>query len=422
MLGTWGLGPLLGGCRMDSGQAKGVVRPCGDELMNIAFCYESVLPERGGCETYIAALAHRLVADGHKVHLYASRWDAAKLPVNLNYHAVPVPSWPRFLRPWRFGSAVLNALEGHDHDITVGFDKTWGLDIIYPQGGLFAASAHQNLLKIANPIQRKIMGFLKQFDLAHFSFTSLERRQYLGNHKGIIIAISDMVRQHFQTYYKISSSDLRMVRIAFNPERFVESDRPKRRMDWRTAWNLNPEDNVGLFCGMNYRLKGLEPLLHAVKLMPESPKFRLVVVGSPKTASFERLAKKLGITDRVRFVGYQADMRNSYFAADFFIHPTFYDPCSHVITEAMACGLPVITSKYNGASELMTPPNEGFIIDNPHDHQKLADCMIQFLDPAKRLAAGQAGRRTAQSWTFDHHYRQMVDVFREGANRRRQAA
>lgn len=114
-------------------------------------------------------------------------------------------------------------------------------------------------------------------------------------------------------------------------------------------------------------------------------------------------------------------MRNGYFAAD------FYPP--HLLRPLLPCnyrghGLwpSVITSKYNGASELMTPPNEGFIIDNPHDHQKLADCMIQFLDPAKRLAAGQAGRRTAQSWTFDHHYRQMVDVFREGANRRRQAA
>ncbi len=390
--------------------------------MDIAFCYESVLPERGGCETYIAALAHRLVGDGHKVHLYASRWDEAKLPKQLSYHPVPVASWPRSLRPWRFGSSVLRALEGHEHDVTVGFDKTWGLDVLYPQGGLYAASAHQNLVKIANPLQRKVMGFLKQFDPAHFSFTTLERRQYLGAQRSIIIAISDMVRQHFQTYYQISSSDLRMVRIAFNPDRFVENDRPRRRMECRTKWNLEPEDNVGLFCGMNYRLKGLEPLLHAVRLMPENPRFRLVVVGSPKTASFERLAKKLGISDRVRFVGYQSDMRNGYFASDFFIHPTFYDPCSHVITEAMACGLPVITSKFNGASELMTPPNEGFIVDDPHNHQQLADAMKVYLDPAKRLAAGQAGRRTAQSWTFDHHYRQMLDVFREAANRRRQAA
>lgn len=390
--------------------------------MDIAFCYESVLPERGGCETYIAALAQRLVTDGHRVHLYASRWDVDRLPKQLEYHHVPVPTWPRALRPWRFGSSVLNALKGHEHDVTVGFDKTWGLDVLYPQGGLYAASSDQNLIKIRNPLQRKIMSVVKQFDPAHFSFTTLERRQYLSPQRSIIIAISDMVRQHFQNYYKISSSDLRMVRIAFNPDRFVENDRLKRRMECRTKWSLNPEDNVALFCGMNYRLKGLEPLLHAVKLMPENPKFRLVVVGSPNFRSMERIARKLGILDRVRFVGYQSDMRDGYFSADFFIHPTFYDPCSHVITEAMACGLPVITTRFNGASELMTPPNEGFVIDDPHNHVELASCMTQFLDPAKRLACGQAGRRAAYSWTFDHHYRQMMDVFREAAHRRKSAA
>src|SRR6516162_2674085 len=109
--------------------------------MNIAFCYESVLPARGGCETYIADLARRLVADGHEVHLYACRWDAAALPPSLRYHALAVPFGPRFLRPWRFGRACERALSGADHDVTLGFDKTWGQDVLYPQGGLHAASA-----------------------------------------------------------------------------------------------------------------------------------------------------------------------------------------------------------------------------------------------------------------------------------------
>src|SRR5262249_30139527 len=84
--------------------------------MNIALCYESVLPARGGCETYIADLARRLVADGHQVHLYACRWDATALPPALHYHPLSVPSGPRFLRPWRFGRACERALRGADHD------------------------------------------------------------------------------------------------------------------------------------------------------------------------------------------------------------------------------------------------------------------------------------------------------------------
>ena len=124
---------------------------------------------------------------------------------------------------------------------------------------------------------------------------------------------------------------------------------------------------------MNYRLKGLEPLLHAVRLLPR----RVAVPAARRRRAADeavraRWRRELGVAERVRFLGYCADMRNAYFAADFLVHPTFYDPCSHVVPEAMACGLPVITTRYNGASELMHPPREGLLIDDPHDHDKLA--------------------------------------------------
>src|SRR5262249_33737501 len=97
--------------------------------MDIAFAYESVLPARGGCETYITDLARRLVADGHEVHLYACRWDAAALPRGLHCHALPRSRGPRFLRPWRFATACEQAMEQAQHEVTIGFDKTWGQDV-----------------------------------------------------------------------------------------------------------------------------------------------------------------------------------------------------------------------------------------------------------------------------------------------------
>src|SRR5262245_35245022 len=112
--------------------------------MNIAFCYESVLPSRGGCETYIADLARRLLTDHHEVHLYASRWDESALPAELIYHGLPLARGPRFLRPWRFGRACLAAMQERRHDVSVGFDKTWGQDVLYPQGGLHVASVAHN--------------------------------------------------------------------------------------------------------------------------------------------------------------------------------------------------------------------------------------------------------------------------------------
>ena len=114
-------------------------------------------------------------------------------------------------------------------------------------------------------------------------------------------------------------------------------------------------------------------------------------------------------------------MRDCYFAADFLVHPTFYDPCSLVVLEALACGLPVITTRYNGASELLHPPARGIRHRRPARPRRLAWAMTQLLDPGRRAACGQAARRAAAGWTFEHHYRQLMQVFTEAAERKRAA-
>jgi UDP-glucose:(heptosyl)LPS alpha-1,3-glucosyltransferase len=389
--------------------------------MNIALCYESVLPARGGCETYLTDLIRRLVVDGHEVHLYACCWDAEALPSEVRYHTLPRRHGPRFLRPWRFGAACLVALSQTNHDVSVGFDKTWGQDVLYPQGGLHVASAAHNLNKYPNRLARVLAGLAKSCDVAHWSYRSLERRQYLGAQRPLIVVNSTMVADHFQHYYRVSRNDLRVVHSAIDPDRFIEHDRPRRRIEFRQDWGITPEETVALFAAMNYRLKGLEPLLHAVHLLPDNAAFRLLVAGNSRTHSYERLARKLGIAGRVRFLGPRRDMQNCYFAADFLVHPTFYDPCSLVVLEALACGLPVITSRFNGASELLKPPSAGFVIPNPHDHAHLADCMGRLLDPTRRSACAHAARHTAADWTFEAHYQQLLKVLAEAAARKRAA-
>lgn len=388
--------------------------------MDIAFCHENVVPSRGGCETYIASLAHRLAADGHGVHVYACRWDATALPASTQYHPVTLPRRPRFLRPWTFGAGCRRAIGDADY-ITVGFDKIAGLDVLYPQGGLYAASAAHNLLKYRHPWMRRLAGWLKAIDPAHHSFLALERAQY-DRRRPLVVAISDLVRGHFEQYHGYRAGELRVVRVAANPARFDETDRPRRRAEWRGRWELPPDAVVGLFIGINYRLKGLEPLLRAMARLPAEAPLHLLVAGKPGPTGFERLARRLGVAGRVRFAGYCADMRNGYFASDFLVHPTFYDPCSNVVLEALACGLPVITSRHNGAGELMHPPQEGFVIDDPHDHAQLAGCLAQMLDPARRTRCAAAARRAAQQWTYEHHYRAMLDVFAAAAARKRAAA
>lgn len=396
--------------------------------MNIAFCYEQVIPARGGCETYITDLARRMLAERHEVHLYASRWDEQALPKGIVYHAIPQVKGPRFLRPWRFAALCEKALRCNRHDVSIGFNKTWGQNVLYPQGGLHAASFDHNLNKYPSAWMRKLVALARRFDVAHLSFSKLERKQYLSKPRPLIIVNSYMVRNHFQRYYNFLPEDVFIVRSAIDPQRFSERDRPRRRMQWRQKWNLDAGETVGLFAAMNYRLKGLVPLLHAVKRLGELPeyrdtagRFRLLIVGNPKFAAYQKLANRLGVSERVRFVGHCPDMRNAYFASDMLIHPTFYDPCSLVVLEAFACSLPVVTTRANGASELMHPLQEGYVIDDAHDHDRLAWGIGQLLDVERRQHCAQAARLAAMRWTFDHHYRALMQVLQQAAERKQAA-
>jgi UDP-glucose:(heptosyl)LPS alpha-1,3-glucosyltransferase len=390
--------------------------------MDVGLCYESVRPARGGCEHYITDLARRLARDGHGVHLFASEWDDSALPQTTIYHRVPAVSGLRFLRPWRFARACLDALRAHPVDVSIGFDKTWGQDVLYPQGGLHSASRAHNLLKHAPGFARVAARFVRIFDPASHSFARLERRQYLTERPPVILAISEMVRRHFEQYLGVPASDMRVLHAAIDPERFAANDRVTCRDRERRAWGVAADDAVGLFVGMNYRLKGLEPLVRSLVHVPRDRKFRLVVVGGKQYERYEALARRLRVGDRVTFLGFRADPRDAYFGADFLVHPTFYDPCSLVVLEALACGLPVVTSRYNGACELFRAPEEGLVIQDPHDARDLGRAIADLADPltlpGRKSAAESAGRR----WTFEDHYRQLVAILEEVVARKREAS
>ena len=175
----------------------------------------------------------------------------------------------------------------------------------------------------------------------------------------MIVVNSEMVRGHFRHYYGIPSDQVHVVHAAVDPDRFHASDRPKVRQEWRDRWGVTPLETAALFVAMNYRLKGLDPLLRAVALVPANVPFRLVVVGHPKTGRYERLARRLGVADRVVFHGFCRETRNAYFAADFLVHPTFYDPCSLVALEAMACACRSYDA-VNARAELLPPQLNDF--------------------------------------------------------------
>lgn len=359
---------------------------------------------------YVADLVRRLSAAGHELHLYAARWDPTALPNDLIIHPLAKSRGPRASRPWMFSATLRAALAQDRPAVSIGFDKLLGTDVYYPLGGLHVATAAHNLLKHRPGLPRALARIAQSVETANWSYSRLERRLLMAANRPLLVANSDLVRRHAQHYYGVDPATVPVIHNAIDPSRFPDHDRPIVRAANRKAWDLEPDAVVGAVVAMNYRLKGLEPLLRALPLLPTDCKFRLLVAGSSQTRPWRRLARKLGVSHRVRFVGHCADVRRVFYASDLFIHPTFYDPCSLVVLEALACGLPVITTTNNGAGELLNPPAEGYVISDPHDAESLAHPIIELLDTDRRQACSRAARAAAERWTFDDHVRAFERV------------
>jgi len=388
--------------------------------MKVGLCYESMVPGKGGCETYIADLARRLAQDDHEVHLFANTYDSSAFPRWVKHHAIPASLGPRFMRPWRFARACQTALLAHPMDVSVGFIKTWGQDVLMPQGGLHVASAVHNVRKHRSPLVRGFVRAIHAFSPKHWSYRLLEQRQLL-EFQSLIVVPSRMVQQHVHEYYGKHAGLMERVRVVHNAidsGRFPAADRLLVRSRMRERHHLSPHDSIGLFVGHNYRLKGLVPLLHALRNVPDDVRFRLLICGSAKYQRFERLAERLGVIDQVRFLGYVADVREAFFTADFLVHPSFYDPCALVTMEALACGLPVITTKLNGGWELLPPPLAALTVATPHDRLAMAEQITRLCSNTDRVALSRAAREAGAAWTFEDHYQGLLRVFQEVLHRK----
>ena len=237
----------------------------------------------------------------------------------------------------------------------------------------------------------------------------------------LFIALSHMVRRDMQQYHRLPDEVIRVVYNGVDTEKFSPACRGLHRDRLRAE--LNAGDDVGfLIVAHNFKLKGVWSAMDAVARVARThPRLRLVVVGNDNPKPYQRRAARLGCARKVHFVG-PADSVPYYAAADVYVHPTHYDPCSLVVLEALACGLPVITTHHNGAGELLTPGVEGFLLDDPDDVPQLACTMGAFMEPAYRAECSARARKLAEAHGLDRNCREILAVYGEVAGRSRPPA
>jgi UDP-glucose:(heptosyl)LPS alpha-1,3-glucosyltransferase len=164
----------------------------------------------------------------------------------------------------------------------------------------------------------------------------------------------------------------------------------------------------------DFARKGLRQAIEAVAMLND-PSIVLVVVGKEEPGEYRILARKLGVDEAVIFAGTTADTYRFYRAADFFVLPTRHDPCSLVVLEALAMGVPVISTIFNGACEIMTEGLHGFVLGDPGDVNALAEAMKKLSSAGFRDGVSRACLELRERLSMEKHLNELESIYRRSA-------
>jgi UDP-glucose:(heptosyl)LPS alpha-1,3-glucosyltransferase len=166
-------------------------------------------------------------------------------------------------------------------------------------------------------------------------------------------------------------------------------------------------------------MKGLGPLIRAVAdLKREEPRpFKCLILGRDKIFLYMRLAKRLGLSKEIIFAGSTGEPEKYYGAVDILVHPTFYDACSLTVLEALASGLPVVTTSSNGASGVLSHGEDGWVINDMEKGDQLKRAIKYFLNDKVREQASFRGRDKAESHGKKLNFDRMIGTFKEVAKK-----
>lgn len=374
--------------------------------MKIALVMQRFCPHLGGGEKYAADLASRLLKEGHEVHVFANIWDKS---LSACFHKVPI------FQGWDLLSFAVNSarqLRKEKFDLIQGFGETYYVDVTMLGGGCERVWLLEAPVDAENPVMSFLKRLGKILRVHNLTHLMIERKRCREGKNQKVIVSSEMVKKQLSHYYRLPDEKVVVIRNGVDLKKFHPRNRDRFRREIREKYQLG-EEMVILFVAHNFALKGLRFLLKALALLKDKGRFQLAVVGRGKILKYKNLAEKLGLGTKVVFAGPVQEMERYYGASDILVHPTLYDPFAGVCIEALASGLPVITTKHNGVSEIITDGQEGFIVDDPKNIELLAERIQQLLNKERRRKFSRAARARAEEFSFEHTCQNLVQVYEE---------
>lgn len=381
-------------------------------MIQVAIVQEHLDPRRGGAESSVLELARHLDALGARASLLtASPLDPAR---GLSFADELRAIRTKASRTRRFVQAVEQRLAAAPHDLVLAVTPVRCADVYQPRGGLYDDAIERSLDVTRSAPLRWIKRAARRLNRRQQFLRSVEIDLLSRPRPPFIACVSDLVRRQIAQRFPAAAPAARVVFNGVDAEPLPPDAAASARAEWRRRLEIGHRPLV-LFAAHNFRLKGLAALIDAAAVARRrgSP-WRIVVAGRDRAGPFRRLAARRGVADSLTFLGPQDELRGLYAAADVLAHPTWYDPCSRVVLEALLHGLPVVTTKRNGAAEVVDD-SLGRVIDSPSDPLALCDAVAAAL-ALPRPSAAHAARQ--QRLSMRRHADELLDLLRQAAARR----
>ena len=380
------------------------------EGMKIAFVIYNWSESKGGVERYGYDLARYLTKEGNEIHVFCSNKDSTSSP-NTIFHIVPSNGIFSYLKYLAFANNSARMLKDDKFDIIHGFGRTYAQDIYRVGSG-----CHWEYLRNRHPSMSSIFVRIIQYlNPRNQVIMHLEKKSFDKGAYKKVVCISNRVKQEVQEHYHIPDQDIKVIYNGIDLARFNPANRGKYRSEIRTKLGLSDNEIVILFVGSGFERKGLQYAIESLALVPADKRsnLKLLVVGNGNIGKYQSLAKRHDIGNQVLFTGAQTQIERYYAAGDIFLFPTLYEPFGTVCLEAMASGLPVITTRIAGASEVIANSIDSFVINAPSDTKAIAEKIVCLLDPVWRGNMSQAAALTASKYSFEDNFRQVKEVYKE---------
>ena len=369
----------------------------------IAIVIDKFDAARGGAARYTRDLVVWLVARGVEVHVVSGDIGDEERGLPLVFHGV-CSSRGRHA----FAATAIERVEELSVDISHDMGAAFGCDIFQSHVG--SPVACQRAMDAAMPWWYRHARQLVQEFPRRRMIRRLAARQF-GSPHSLFIAVSGRVADDLQRMHGVPPHRIRIIHNGVDNERFDARRHAAAGDAVRHRYSITADELLVVAVAHNYRLKGIHVLVSAVRrLRGEGLPLRLLVCGIPQTRSRAALPAR----ECVVHAGCVTDIAACYAAADIAVQPSFYDACSLATLESLASGLPVITTRANGASELLTHGSDGIVLDDPNDGHALAAALRSLArNRFVRSSLGRAARRLAAAHGSGATFAAVMGVYAE---------